>query len=109
MTETASATVSEAAADDVAGKPKLVVFYSARSGRSRRVDGFIAQVLQRRHNHDTFQLLRVSVEHRPDLAERFAVDELPTVLVIADRKVQRRIINPRGCRELEGQLQAWLR
>jgi hypothetical protein len=111
MTETVAATVSEGAGAEVAapGKPKLVFFYSRRSGRSRRVDGFIAQVLQRRHNHDTFHLLRVSVEHRPDLAERFGVDELPTLLVIADRKVQRRIINPSGCRELERQLQPWLR
>ena len=111
MTETVAATVSEAAAAEAAAsaKPKLVFFYSPRSGRSRRVDGFIAQVLQRRHNHDTFQLLRVSVEDRPDLAERFRVDELPTLLVIADQKVQRRIINPRGCRELESELQPWLR
>lgn len=111
MTETVAASVSEAAAAEEAApaKPKLVFFYSPRSGRSRRVEGFIAQVLQRRHNHDTFDLLRVSVERRPDLAERFGVDELPTILVIADQKVQRRITDPRGCREFEDQLQPWLR
>jgi thioredoxin-like negative regulator of GroEL len=111
MAETVAATVGEAAAAEVAAvaKPKLVFFHSPRSGRSRRVDGFVAQVLQRRHNHDTFQLIRVSVEQRPDLAERFGVDEIPTVLVVADRKVQRRIIDPRGCRELERELQPWLR
>ena len=111
MTETVAATVDEAAAAEVAAsaRPKLVFFYSPRSGRSRRVEGFIAQVLQRRHNHDTFHLLRVSVEHRPDLAERFGVDELPTLFVVAENKVRLRIINPRGCRELEHQLQPWLR
>ena len=111
MTETVAATLNQASAAEVAAsaKPKLVFFYSPRSGRSRRVDGFIAQVLQRRQNHDTFDLLRVSVERRPDLAERFAVDELPTLLVVTDKKVRRRIINPRGCRELEHQLQPWLR
>jgi len=45
----------------------LVFFYSPLSGRCRRVEGFIAQVLQRRRNHDTFELVRVSVDLRPDL------------------------------------------
>ena len=69
MAETVAATVGEAAAAEVAAvaKPKLVFFHSPRSGRSRRVDGFVAQVLQRR------------------------------------------IIDPRGCRELERELQPWLR
>lgn len=89
-------------------RPKLLFFYSETSGRSRRVEGFLAQVLQRRRNHDTFDLVRVSVERRPDLAERFRVSELPTVLIIAERKVQQRIGNPRGCRDLEAQLRPWL-
>jgi hypothetical protein len=106
----ASQTDEAVPAEPVAsGKPKLVFFYSPRSGRSRRVEGFLAQVLQHRHNHDTFELLRVSVERRPDLAARFRVVELPTVLVIADRKEERRIVNPRGCRDLEHQLRPWLR
>lgn len=106
MTDVVPADVVESAP---AAKPKLVFFHSPRSGRSRRVEGFIAQVLQRRRNHETFELLRVSVDQRPDLAERFHVDEFPTLLVIEDRKVKCRIVAPRGCRELEDELQPWLR
>ena len=40
-------------------RPKLVFFYSPRSGRCRRVEAFVAQVLQRRRNHETFELVRV--------------------------------------------------
>ena len=65
-----------------AAKPKLVFFHSPQSGRCRRVEGFIAQVLQRRHNHDTFDVVRVSVEQRPDLAERFGVETVPTLCVV---------------------------
>ena len=90
-------------------KPKLLFFYSETSGRSRRVEGFLAQVLQHRHNHNTFNLMRVSAEHRPDLAERFKVRELPTILVVAERKVRQRIVNPHGCRDLKAQLQPWLK
>jgi thioredoxin-like negative regulator of GroEL len=97
--------ISSATAD----KPKLVIFYSPNSGRCRRVDGFIAQTLQHRHNHDTFNIIRVSVDARPDLAERFRVTDLPTLLLIDQRKVQRRIGNPKSCRELARELAPWLR
>ena len=89
-------------------KPKLVFFHSPRSGRCRRVEGFIAQVLQRRRNHDTFEVVRVSVEQRPDLAERFGVEAVPTLCVVEGRRLRKRIAAPRGCRELERELAPWL-
>jgi CheY-like chemotaxis protein len=92
-----------------APKPKLVFFYSERSGRSRRVEGFLAQVLQRRRNHETFELVRVSVERHPELAERFAVTELPTICIVEGRRLRKRIIDPRGGRQLEAELAEWLR
>ena len=92
-----------------AQRPRLVFFYSPRSGRCRRVEGFIAQVLQRRRNHDTFDLVRVSVDRRPDLAERFRIEQVPTICVVEDRKLRCRIVTPRGCRELERELEPWLR
>jgi thioredoxin-like negative regulator of GroEL len=90
-------------------RPRLVFFYSSLSGRCRRVEGFIAQVLQRRHNHETFELVRVSIDQRPDLAEKFRVAEVPTICVVVGRKLRRTIVAPRGCRELEQELEPWLR
>ena len=93
---------------EVATKPRLVFFHSPQSGRCRRVEGFIAQVLQRRRNHDTFDLVHVSVDDRPDLAERFGVETVPTLCVVEDRRLRKRIAAPRGCRELEKELAPWL-
>jgi thioredoxin-like negative regulator of GroEL len=90
-------------------RPRLVFFFSPQSGRCRRVEGFIAQVLQRRRNHDTFELVRVPVDKRPDLAEKFGIEEVPTICVVQDRKLRKRIVAPRGCRELELELERWLR
>jgi thioredoxin-like negative regulator of GroEL len=90
-------------------RPKLVFFYSPQSGRCRRVEGFLSQVLQRRRNHDTFELVRVSVDRRPDLAERFGIEAVPTLCVIEDRRLRKRIPSPRGCRDLERELAPWLR
>ena len=91
-----------------ATRPMLVFFFSPRSGPCRRVEGYLAQVLQRRANHDTFAIQFVDAEERPDLAERFRVERLPTLLVVADRGVRGRLIHPRGCREIEAFLGPWL-
>jgi len=92
----------------VGTRPGLVFFHSALSGNCRRVEGFLAQVLQRRRNHGTFKLYRVDSEHRPDLVERFAVAQVPTLVVVEGKKVRARLERPRGCREIEAFLAPWL-
>ena len=89
-------------------KPGLVFFHSSVSGHCRRVEGFLAQVLQRRKNHDTFRIYRVDDQERPDLVERFAVLKLPTLVVVEDKQVLARLERPRGCREIESFLAPWL-
>ena len=89
--------------------PRLLFFCSPSSGRSRRTEGHLAQVLQRRHNHESFEIIRVGAEDRPDLVERFRVERVPTLLVVEDNAVKCRIVAPRGCRDLEAGLAPWLR
>ena len=102
------AQAAEAVAQCAPTRPRLVFFHSRVCGRCRRVEGFIAQVLQRRHNHATFVLQPVDVDEHPDLAERFRIDEIPTLLVVADRRVRNRLSQPRGCRDIEDMLKPWL-
>jgi thioredoxin-like negative regulator of GroEL len=90
-------------------RPRLVFFHSRRDGPCRRAEGYIAQVLQRRNNHATFLLHQVEVEEHPDLAERFQVEDVPTLLVIADRRIKGRLTHPKGCRDIEAMLKPWLR
>src|SRR5215218_4851451 len=89
-------------------KPGLVFFHSAISGQCRRTEGFLAQVLQRRRNHETFKLYRVAQEERPDLLERFEVETLPTLVVVEGKHVRARLERPRGCRDIEAFLAPWL-
>jgi len=56
-----------------ADKPGLVYFHSSRSGKCRRIEGYIAQVLQHRRNHETFKYYAVAQEQRPDLLEKFGI------------------------------------
>ena len=69
-------------AETLAELPRLVFFHSALSGNCRRVEGFLAQVLQRRRNHGTFNVVRVAEEERPDLLERFRIETVPTLVVV---------------------------
>jgi thioredoxin-like negative regulator of GroEL len=89
-------------------KPGLVFFHSALSGQCRRVEGFLAQVLQRRRNHETFKLYIVEESDRPDLVERFGVDTMPTLVVVEGKSVRAKLERPRGCREIERFLAPWL-
>jgi thioredoxin-like negative regulator of GroEL len=89
--------------------PRLLFFHDQRSGKSRRADGFLAQVLQHGGNHQTFMIHRIDVGQRPDLAERFRVAETPTLLVVQNKKVQARLETPTGCKDIELLLRPWLR
>ena len=89
-------------------KPRLVFFYSV-SGACRRVEGFLAQDLQRRGNHDTFRIDRIDENERPDLHERFRIDEVPTLVVVVGRQVKARLVAPRGAVAIERFLGPWLR
>jgi thioredoxin-like negative regulator of GroEL len=101
--------VSEAAAAPATGvQPRLLLFHSRLSGRCRRVDGFLAQVLQRRANHATFELERIAAEDHPDLLESFGIDEVPTLVVVQDGQIQCRIVDPSGCKAIERFLAPWL-
>ena len=90
-------------------QPGLVFFHSSVSGQCRRVEGFLAQVLQRRRNHGTFKLYRVDEGERPDLLGRFGILKVPTLVVLQDHRIQGRLERPRGCREIESFLAPWLR
>jgi thioredoxin-like negative regulator of GroEL len=96
-------------AEQMVDRPQLVFFHSTSSGRSRRVEGFLAQVLQRRANHRTFRIYRVDAESESKLVERFGVEKIPTLVVVEDKRVRGRLPDPRGCRDIEEFLAPWLR
>jgi thioredoxin-like negative regulator of GroEL len=92
-----------------AEKPRLLFFYGPQDGHSRRVEGFIAQVMQRRGNHDTFVIHRIDADTNRDLALRYRVEDVPTVLVVDGRRVRARLVRPTGCVDLRESLEPWLR
>lgn len=90
-------------------KPGLLFFFSARSGQSRRVEGFLAQVLQRRGNHSTFRVHRIDADKHADFATRLEVTDTPALVIVDGGCIRGRVTKPVGCRQIEELLSPWLR
>ena len=90
-------------------RPRLVFFYSATCGASRRAEALLGHVLQHNRNHDTFVVHKVDVQARPDLAERFAIRDTPAVCVIDEKRIVARGVRPRTVADLRALLGPWLK
>ena len=101
--------MEKASLDKHGVQPGLIFFYSGSSGICRRVEAFLAQVLQRRANHDTFKVYSVDVERHPELAKRFRITEAPVLCVIENNAEKARLNVPKSSRQIEAFLSPWLR
>jgi thioredoxin 1 len=63
----------------------LLFFFSPRSGPSRRMDGLVSWLYVRERRR--LRLKTVDVDRHVDVAERFRVKEVPTLLLVKDRRV----------------------
>ena len=90
-------------------QPQLLFFYDPTDGRARRIEGFLAQVLQRRRNHDAVTVRRIDARAHADLVERLGVRVTPALVVVHEKRVQGRLELPRGCKAIATLLQPWLR
>jgi thioredoxin-like negative regulator of GroEL len=89
-------------------QPKLLYFYSPKSGLSRRVEAFLDQVLQERRNHKAFSRARVDVDRTPQLAEHFEVTDVPSILVLEDGRVAQKVEGRVSVGSLRDALGPWL-
>jgi thioredoxin 1 len=67
----------------------LAFFTSNRSGPGRRMESLLAQLAHR--ERDRLRVLRVDVDERPDLAHRFSISVVPTLVLAKDRRLIRRV------------------
>jgi thioredoxin-like negative regulator of GroEL len=105
-----SATANRAArVDRTITKPRLLFFHSSTSGKSRRAEGYLAQVLQHRRNHDTFDVTRVDVAQYPDLATRLQIVSVPAILIVEGKRVKACLDAINGAGKIETFLAPWLK
>ncbi len=70
-------------------RPLLVFFRSERSGPARRMESLLAHIA--RKERERLRVARVDVDARPDLADRFAVTDVPTLVLVVDGRAVDRI------------------
>lgn len=69
-------------------KPLLVFFWSERSGPARRMESLLAHLARKERTR--LKVMSVDVDDQPELAEKFNVCAIPTlVLVVGKRAVDR--------------------
>jgi thioredoxin 1 len=70
-------------------RPQLVFFTSRRSGPARRMESLLAHIARKEREH--LDVKRVDVDERPDIAQRFRVDQVPALVLVKDRRVVARL------------------
>ena len=70
-------------------KPLLVFFWSERSGPARRMESLLAHLARKERTR--LRVMRVDVEDQPDLAARFKVEAIPTLVLVKRKRVVDRI------------------
>ena len=82
------------------GRRNLLVFFSAwHSGPARRMESLLAH-LARKERH-RLSVTRVDVDQKPELAERFKVRSVPTLILIKGRRSVARLEGKARAAEIE--------
>jgi thioredoxin 2 len=70
-------------------RPLLVFFSSRRSGPARRMESLLAHIA--RKERDRLRVTIVDVEERAELAERFQVESVPTLVLVKGKRAVARL------------------
>jgi thioredoxin 2 len=85
----------------------LVFFSSPQSGPSRRMESLVAHIA--RKERDRLRVIQVDVDQRADLVEKLAVESVPTLVLVVDRKAVARLDGRASAPRIEAMLEEHLR
>lgn len=87
-------------------RPLLVFFAHPRSGPARRMESLLAHIARKERHR--LRVTRVDIDRRPDLAERFRVSEVPTLVLVKHKRTVARIEGRTSAPRIERMLEAHL-
>jgi thioredoxin-like negative regulator of GroEL len=87
-------------------KPLLVFFSNERSGPARRMESLLAHLARKERGR--LRVATVDIDRRPDLAERFRVREVPTLVLVKDNRAVARIDGRTSAPKIERMLEPHL-
>jgi thioredoxin-like negative regulator of GroEL len=87
-------------------RPLLIFFTSRRSGPARRMESLLAHIARKERGR--LRVIKVDVDDRPDLAERFLVDRVPSLALVVGQRVVSRLEGRATTPRIESMLEAHL-
>ena len=87
-------------------RPLLVFFWSERSGPARRMESLLAHL--DRKERDRLRVRRVDVDASPELAERFQVSVVPTLVLVKGKRAVSRLDGRTSAPKIEAMLEPHL-
>ena len=83
-------------------KPLLVFFTSERSGPARRMESLLAHLARKERTR--VRVMRVEVDDQPELAEKFRVKDVPTLVLVMGKQVVDRLDGRASAPKIEAML-----
>lgn len=83
-------------------KPLLVFFWSERSGPARRMESLLAYLARKERTR--LCVMRVDIQEQPEVAERFRVAAVPTLVLVKGKRVVDRIDGRASAPRIENML-----
>ena len=87
-------------------KPLLVFFSSQRSGPARRMESLLAHLARKERTR--VRIMRVDVDEQPDLAAKFRVKDVPTLVLVQRNRAVDRIEGRASAPRIESMLERHL-
>ena len=87
-------------------RPLLVFFTSRRSGPARRMESLLAHIARKERGR--LRVTIVDVDERAELAERFHVEAVPTLVLVKDKRAIARLEGRASAPRIERMLEPHL-
>ena len=87
-------------------KALLVFFWSERSGPARRMESLLAHLARKERTR--LRVMRVDVGQQPELADRFGVAAVPSLVLVQGKRVVERIDGRASAPRIEAMLERHL-
>jgi thioredoxin-like negative regulator of GroEL len=83
-------------------RPQLVFFTSPRSGPARRMESLVAHLARKERGR--LRVIQVDVDGAPAVAEKLGVKDVPTLVLVVERKAVARLTGRVSAPKIEAML-----